>query len=174
MLDYYYQILEVPKGATDEALRLGYLRVKQRANQSQATLDHLQLLDKAYEILSNVRVERQIVTRSDGRQDVVLKYHPNPNFYKQFYGRINDIKENKRKVWEKEYKGKLIWLYRFFTFFWLVIGIIMIWGPISIMNMYENWWYLPCFSPLFYGTYYMYFKAMNWNKFRFEKNGKWL
>ncbi len=174
MLDYYYQLLNVPKGTTGKSLAKGFVTTKAAYLSESKSKKDIELLDKAYEILSNVRVTKEKVIDKAGQVQFEYKFHPNPEFYQTFYDRINSIKIEKRKVREKEYKGKLTWIYRFITLCWLLLGIVMVVGPIHWAYSYDNWPFLIFFSPLFYGTYFMYFKTMNWRKFRFEKNGDWL
>lgn len=162
-------MLDVPVGTMGKELESAYAKKVMAANQLKRSTEDL---EQAYEILKNVTSKVIKVKNEDGSLSEKMVFSPNPAFYREYYDRINRVKEKKRRVYEKEYKGRLKWLYVISTFLWLVIGQVMFWAPLSWCYLNDTWGYLICFSPLYYGFYHMYFKVMNWRKFRFEKDGK--
>ena len=92
MLDYYYQLLNVPKGTTGKNLSKGFAITKAAYLSEGRSKKDIELLDKAYEILSNVSVTKEKVIDKAGKVQYEYKFHPNPAFYRTFYDRVNSIK----------------------------------------------------------------------------------
>lgn len=177
MLDFYYQLLNVEKGASQKALKASFNRelilFRSIAHPNQKQRVTFALKEKAYEILSNVTVKRLYDAKGALIQ---MQFFPNPAYYKKFYDEINRKNEERYDaIREQEGKGVYFFFYRAMVLAYFLLSIVLIVSPILISSKLEGWMCVLifiCFSPLYWVVYFMWFKAFDYKKFEFVRPGQ--